>query len=76
MRNVNFFVNLNENSGKFKGNSGENSSIFEKILKINSNKNLREFKANFIENSKENSRIFKSIFKINSKEKTNLKGKK
>ena len=65
-------MNLRENSSKFKGNSGENSSIFEKILKINSKENLREFKANFIENSKENSRIFK----INSKEKPNLKGKK
>ena len=76
MKSVNFFVNLKKNSNKFNGNSGENSSIFERNLKINSNKNLREFKANFIENSKENSRIFKNIFKINSKEKTNLKGKK
>ena len=66
MRSVNFFVNLKKNSSKFNGNSGENSSIFEKILKINSKENLREFKANFIKNSKENSHNFKSNFKINS----------
>ena len=46
MKSVNFFVNLKKNSSKFNGNSGENSSIFEKNFKINSRKfiaKIREF---------------------------------